>query len=278
MAQPRAAPKAECVSSRYPIPSGRHEPEYDSEYMRRRRARTHVFGWGRLAALLALAGVVFVVTGFITGRGQFAGITIFSDPGRARAAQLKAAGITAPDDKVIHDLDKLHKVFGEPPDAKTGRMYIPSTGVDAPIGQRHVGKDGVMANPTGPDDVILYGFSEWPGLGGWPGAGGNAVFAGHADRAAHLDYANVDYLGPGVFFRLDQVKFGDTIRLDIEGKSLKYKVISSKEVAADSSDWNSVFTADPKMGDMITIVTCGGDFNRTDHAYTKRLVVRAVRA
>lgn len=266
------------MSNRYPIPSGRPEPEYDSEYMRRRRARPRVFGWGRLASLLAIAGLVFVVAGFVTGRGQFAGITIFSDPARARAAQLKAAGITAPDDKVIHDLDKLHKVFGEPPDAKTGRMRIPSAGVDAPIGQRHVGKDGVMANPTGPDDVVLYDFSAWPGLGGWPGAGGNAVFAGHVDRAAHLDYANVDYLGPGVFFGLDQVKVGDAISLDIEGKSLKYKVVSSKEVPADSSDWSSVFTADPKMGDMITIVTCGGDFNRTDHVYTKRLVVRAVRA
>lgn len=266
------------MSGRYPIPSGQAEREYDDEYSRRRRARPRVFGWGRLALLLGIAGLVFVAAGFVTGRGQFAGITIFSDPGRTRAAQLKAAGITAPDDKVIHDLNQLHKVFGEPPDAKSGRMRIPSAGVDAPIGQRHVGKDGVMANPTGPDDVILYDFSAWPGLGGWPGSGGNAVFAGHVDRAAHLDYANVDYLGPGVFFGLDRVKVGDTISLELEGQSLKYKVISSKELVADNGDWSTVFAADPKLGDMITIVTCGGDFNRTNHAYTNRLVVRAVRA
>jgi hypothetical protein len=58
------------------------------------------------------------------------------------------------------------------------RLRIPKIGVDAPLVLRTVGKDGVMPNP-GRDEVAIYDFSQFAGLGGVPGKG-NAVVSAFA--------------------------------------------------------------------------------------------------
>ena len=57
-------------------------------------------------------------------------------------------------DPVVRSLERLRAEHGEAPDAVHGRLRIPALGVDAPLGVRAVGEDGVMANPTGPGDVV----------------------------------------------------------------------------------------------------------------------------
>jgi len=239
-------------------------------------AITAAFTAKRIAIVLGVLGIAFIGIGFFAGDGG-GGIWL----SRSNASNNGAAGVGAApegeDDGVIRSIEALHKVYGEPPDATSGRLRIASLGIDAPIGQRHVAADGVMPNPTGPDDVVWYDFSAWPGLGGYPGGGQNAIFAAHVDRNAFLDYAGVQYTGPGAFANLSLLQVGDTIEVEMEGGYVAYSVLWMQDVGAEGSDWDSIFASDTGEGESLTLLTCAGDFNSDLHAYSHRTVVRAIR-
>jgi hypothetical protein len=184
----------------------------------------------------------------------------------------EAAGVSA-----VEELGEFKKRYGDPPDAKLGRLRIPAIGVDAPLGQRYVGPDGEMPLPSGPSDVVWYDFSAWPGYGGSPGSGKNAIFAGHVDYAARVPYANVNYRGRGVFFSLDLLRAGDRITVQIDGQSLRYEVAWRKVVSATRGDWANIMGSNVET-ESITLFTCAGAFDPRTLDYADRLVVRAVRA
>jgi LPXTG-site transpeptidase (sortase) family protein len=241
----------------------------------------------RPRTLLALAGmlaaVVIAATQLVGGAGRFQGsagaVSISPVSGSARA-RLSAGGDGAAtvEDKTLHSLESLRQRYGDPPQADAGRMRIPAINVDAPIGRRVVAKDGVLLDPIGPSDIAWYDFANLPGFGGIPGSGGNAVFAAHVDRAGHLDYAGVDYSGPGIFFWLDRLNAGDVIEVTMRGKTLRYAVTWAREVpVADHKDWDTLLASNVGA-DSITLVTCGGTFDRQTQEYESRLVVRATRA
>jgi LPXTG-site transpeptidase (sortase) family protein len=240
--------------------------EFASNASRPRRSRGPLllFLVGALASLTIVAvqllGVQIPGLSHVPGFGGHA----------ANAQRPTAAG--AP---VVHNLEELRSKYGDPKDATYGRMRIPSLHIDAPIGKHAVGKDGQLPDPEGPGDVAWYDFGSNKTLGGVPGGGGNAVFAGHVDRNGYVDYAGVQYLGPAVFFSLDQLAPGDVIEVASGAKTLRYSVVWAKQVPADA-DW-SVLLSSKVLGDSITVVTCGGEFNYDTHEYTNRLVVRAVR-
>lgn len=210
--------------------------------------------------------------------GGSAGVSVRAG---SRAALIAAGDATSESplksSNYVTSIEDLHRLYGEPPDATLGRMRIPSLKVDAPLSIRAVAPGGQMANPSGPDDVVYYDFSAWRGYGGYPSAGGNAIFAGHVDEAAHLDYAGLDYLGPGVFFRLQEIDKGDTIELDLGNGAVKYRVRWVREVAVEDGDWKSILGSNVSV-DSITLITCGGNYSAQAHAYTHRTVVRAERA
>jgi LPXTG-site transpeptidase (sortase) family protein len=233
--------------------------------------------WGIVSLVAGLAGVAFLALSFVD-RGSSSGVSV-REGGRAA---LIAAGVAAGESPLqstnyVSSLEELHRLYGEPPDATAGRMRIPSLKIDAPLSVRVVGSGGQMPNPSGPDDVVYYDFSAWRGYGGYPTAGGNAVFAAHVDEAAHLDYAGLDYLGPGVFFRLNDIDKGAVIELDLGNGPVKYKVRWVREVSVEDSDWKSLLGSNVSV-DSITLITCGGDYSTSAHAYTHRTVVRAERA
>ena len=174
--------------------------------------------------------------------------------------------------------------FGDPVDASLARLRIPALGVDAAVGTRTVGGDGVMPLPHGPADMVWYDMSQWTGLGGTIGAGGNALLAGHVDYAAwvryagQLGYADVAYRGGGVLIALKQMVPGDVIEIDFEGETLRYVVTWNRKVAADDLPaWPEIFSGDVAV-DSITLITCGGVFDFDTRSYADRWVVRAERA
>ena len=233
--------------------------------------------------LLALGGVVLGVIFF----GLALRDRATSDPAgvSVRAGSrtaLVAAGVATSDSPLqssnyVSSIADLHRIYGEPPDATLGRMRIPSLKIDAPLSVRPVPEGGQMPNPSGPDDIAYYDFSGLRGYGGFPGAGSNAVFAGHVDQAAHLDYAGVDYLGPGVFFNLRNIDKGDSIEVDVGNGPVKYKVRWVREVDVESADWKTILGSNVSI-DSLTLITCGGEYSTSAHAYTSRTVVRAERA
>ena len=231
----------------------------------------------------ALLGVVFLLLALFDSGGGSEPASVSVRAGSRAALVGSGAASVAPGESplkssnYVQSIEELHRLYGEPPDATFGRMRIPSLRIDAPLSVRSVGGDGQMPNPSGPDDVAYYDFSGLRGYGGYPSAGGNAIFAGHVDEAAHLNYAGLDYLGPGVFFRLREIDKGDTIELDLGNGPVKYKVRWVREVAIDGGDWNNILSSNVAI-DSITLITCGGEYSRSAQAYTHRTVVRAERA
>lgn len=153
------------------------------------------------------------------------------------------------------------------------RFQIPRFNVDAPITYRAVGGDGIMPNPDSPDDVAYYDFSAWPGKGGRPGAG-NPIFAGHVDSGHQpCNYGKVPPPCEAVLWDLNNLNVGDEIHVVMDGTLYKYAVTSNEPVDASSGPWDQIVssTADPTL----TIITCGGDFNRDTGEYDKRQVVKA---
>ena len=160
--------------------------------------------------------------------------------------------------------------------ASGDKMVITKYGVSAPLTYRSVGLDGVMPNPDGPDDVAYYDFSAWTGKGGAPGRGGNAVFAGHVDSG--LKACKNGTVAPpcqAVFWDVSGLRIGDEIELHVSGTVFKYKVTSNQPVNANNGPWDQIVSATAQ--ESITLITCGGDFNRETREYSNRQVVVAVR-
>lgn len=156
------------------------------------------------------------------------------------------------------------------------RFIVSKFKVDAPLTYRLVGLDGQMPNPDGPDDISYYDFSNWPGKGGAPGKSGNAVFAGHVDSGTKAcKNGTVKPPCQAVLWDLNQLKVGDEIELRVASQSYKFEVTTNQSLNAETAPWADIVGATAK--ESITIITCGGDFNRETRSYSNRQVVVAVR-
>ncbi|MBI1886496.1 MAG: class F sortase [Chloroflexi bacterium] len=143
------------------------------------------------------------------------------------------------------------------------RMIIESIDVDAPVIILGVDENNVPQVPLTGYEVTWYNFSAKPGQGS------NAVFSGHVtwDR------------GPAVFWKLNEVQPGDSIRLITkDGKVLVYQVFNNFYV--DPNDPNATKVMYPTDRDVLTLITCGGTWlpNPSEPfggEYTHRTIVRA---
>jgi LPXTG-site transpeptidase (sortase) family protein len=149
-------------------------------------------------------------------------------------------------------------------------IVIERINVNAPVRKYGIDPATIGGNPTpeiplGDDarDVVA-----WYDFSARPATGSNAVFAGH-----------VTWFGPAVFYNLGALEPGDVIRLvDHDGGAqVVYTVTDVFLVEAD--DPNAVTVMYPTDRDMITILTCGGDYTYTGEAiyggrYSHRIVVQ----
>ena len=141
------------------------------------------------------------------------------------------------------------------------RLMIPAIGVDAPVSMKGLRPDGFMEVPNGPEDVAWYSFSTRPGRSG------NAVISGH------LDYH--DY-GAAVFWRLKELREGDVVEVRLaDGSTLRYRVFLRLSYDADQAPVPEIIG--PTSKEVVTLITCGGTFDREARNYSQRLVVRAER-
>jgi LPXTG-site transpeptidase (sortase) family protein len=157
------------------------------------------------------------------------------------------------------------------PGAEGDRLLIPSISVDAPLTMRVVTADAngsaAMANPDGPEDVVWYDFSAFPGLGGRPGVGGNTVLSGHVD---YHDY------GPAVFWDLRNLEVGSEIAVHLrDGTDYKYTVQWNKTVEPNSTTWSDIVASTSQ--ESLTMITCAGTFDSSSRSYDQRRVVWATR-
>lgn len=138
-----------------------------------------------------------------------------------------------------------------------GWVELPSIGTRGTLVKVGLDKNGNMVTPRGARNVA------WLDTGTFPGPTRNAILAGHRNWSG----------ASGTFERLEQMKEGDQIRVGINDQMLTFVVRWVRTYDPDNAPVEELLG--PTEVDSVTLVTCGGDFNRRKGHYEKRVVARA---
>jgi len=138
------------------------------------------------------------------------------------------------------------------------RLTIPSIGVTTRLLRLGLEADGSMQVP------VDFDRAGWFAKGPTPGQVGPAVIAGHVDSRT----------GPAVFYRLRELRAGDTVQVErADGTRLRFVVEDARRYPKTSFPTAAVFGPAPWAA--LRLVTCGGDFDRSARSYQDNLVVFA---
>ena len=100
-----------------------------------------------------------------------------------------------------------------------------------------------------------------------PGAIGSAIIVGHIDS----------YKGPGVFYRLDELKSGDKVYVKrSDGTMVLFKVTGVQTYLKNQFPTQTVYGPTPDAE--LRLITCGGTFDSTTGHYLSNIVVYATQA
>ncbi|HET9557791.1 MAG TPA: class F sortase [Actinomycetota bacterium] len=137
-------------------------------------------------------------------------------------------------------------------------VEIPSIGVSSRLIRLGLNADGTLEVPRD------YGVAGWFTGGAMPGEDGPAVISGHVDSKT----------GPAVFYRLRDLRRGDTVRVRrADGRWLAFEVTDSARYAKAQFPTDAVFG--PVTGPVLRLITCGGAFDRSSGHYLDNVVVTA---
>ena len=138
------------------------------------------------------------------------------------------------------------------------RVEIPAIGVSSRLVRLGLNADGTMQVPGD------YDLAGWFTGGAMPGQDGPAVISGHVDSKT----------GPAVFYRLRDLRPGDTVRVRrAAGDWLAFEVTGTARYAKAAFPTEAVFG--PVTGPVLRLITCGGDFDRASGHYLDNMVVTA---
>lgn len=137
------------------------------------------------------------------------------------------------------------------------RLEVPAIGVDSTLMSLGLKTDGTMEVP--PDGFPAGWYTGAP----TPGELGPAIIAGH-----------VDWNGPGVFYRLDELAPGDAVYVTREdGSIVGFRVTQVSQFPKDAFPTDLVYGNIAGAG--LRLITCGGSFNTKTHHYDDNIVVFA---
>jgi hypothetical protein len=146
------------------------------------------------------------------------------------------------------------------PPSPPARLEIPAIGVSTRLVRLGLLADGTMEVPRD------YGVAGWFTGGPMPGQLGPAVIAGHVDSKT----------GPAVFYRLRDLRPGDQIRVvRADGRVVRFEVESLARYPKRDLPEEEVFGATTTPA--LRLITCAGDFDRSQRSYRDNLVVSAIR-
>ncbi|GLW07581.1 class F sortase [Microtetraspora sp. NBRC 13810] len=145
--------------------------------------------------------------------------------------------------------------------AKPVRLRVPAIGVNTGVIGLKLDRSGRLVAPKRFDNV------GWNVAGPEPGEPGVAVIAGHVDSRT----------GPAVFYRLRQLKKGDTIRVErADGSAVTFKVQRLARYPKNRIPNAQVYGRSSKPE--LRLITCGGTFDRSRGSYRDNIVVYAAQA
>jgi hypothetical protein len=147
---------------------------------------------------------------------------------------------------------------GEHGDEKPTRLRIPSIGVTASLEELGPMESGILASPHD------YARPGWYAGGAAPGDIGPAVIAGHVDSNT----------GPGVFYKLFELKPGSRIEVERGGRWLSFVTVANERYAKAAFPTDRVYG--PTPGPELRLITCGGAFDGARQTYRDNVVVYAI--
>jgi sortase (surface protein transpeptidase) len=144
------------------------------------------------------------------------------------------------------------------PTGSPERVIIDAIGVDAELVDLGLQPDGAMEVPD-------FGAAGWYREGPPPGHPGPAVVAAHVDSRS----------GPDVFFRLRELAVGDRIEIRYDaGDAVTFRVVSGERVPKDDLPGDRIWPVTDEP--LLTLITCGGEFDRSVRHYRDNVLVYAV--
>ena len=97
-----------------------------------------------------------------------------------------------------------------------------------------------------------------------PGAIGSSIIVGHVDSKS----------GPGIFFRLPELKKGDDVYIKrSDGTTAEFRVTEVQEYPKDQFPTETVFGPTPDAE--LRLITCGGTFDSVTGHYLSNIIVYA---
>ncbi|WP_130649324.1 class F sortase [Egicoccus halophilus] len=146
------------------------------------------------------------------------------------------------------------------PDGIPVRVAVPAIAVDAELVSLGLADDGAMEVPD-------FGLAGWYAEGPMPGHPGPAAIAAHVDSRQ----------GPDVFFRLRELVAGDIILVHYDrGDVAEFVVESSTRTPKDELPVDDIWPVTSER--RLTLITCGGEFDRSTRHYVDNVVVYAAAA
>ena len=138
-------------------------------------------------------------------------------------------------------------------------LRIDAIDVAAEVAPYGVAANGDMAVPTNVREVAWYEF------GPRPGDAGSAVLAAHVDLASQ---------GAGVFFDLEDLLPGDVVIVTYsDGSERNFEVAARHRYHKEELPLDVIFAEEGPP--VLTLITCGGGFNRSLLQYDSNVVVYA---
>jgi sortase (surface protein transpeptidase) len=211
-----------------------------------------------------------------TGVGMLAGLiiaTLLHDPAPRAGLPIEpaTAGVAT---NPVTDVDGAGAAPSAGPSARPaaaarnahvqpGELSIPEIGVRSSFVNLSLNKDGTLQAPARYDVVGWYAAGPAPGDGGGP----PAVLAGHVDSKS----------GPGVFFRLHELKIGGEFVVGgTDGAERRFRVYKTATYAKNAFPAKQVYA--PSKRAEVRLITCTGTFDSRSGHYEGNLVVYAAQA
>jgi sortase (surface protein transpeptidase) len=147
------------------------------------------------------------------------------------------------------------------PVARPVELTIPLIGVQTSLIYLGLNSNGTLQVPTLSQTAIAGWYTGSPR----PGAIGSAIIVGHIDS----------YQGPGVFWRLHELRRGDRIYVKrADGTLVEFRVTLVQSYLKDDFPTQEVYGPVPDAE--LRLITCGGAFDYTTRHYLSNIVVYAV--
>ncbi len=203
----------------------------------------------RPAAALALVAGLAVIAGGTAGLLLTRHPTAAMRPVAAGVGALPAptGPIVAPPQSATPD-----------PVAAPVTLTIPLIGVQTKLTTLGLAADGELQVPDS------YSIAGWYTGSPRPGAIGSAIIVGHIDSVA----------GPGVFFRLSELKAGDKVYVKrADGTMAEFRVTSVQTYLKDQFPTEDVYGPVPDAE--LRLITCGGAWDAATRHYLSNIVVYA---